>query len=290
MNIAELLKNKPVLLLDGAMGTQLDRKGLMGRGRNNLDAAQAVLDIHMAYAGCGCDFLTTNTATMNRVYIETHGVDVPLDKVNQAGVDLADQAAGCGQYILGNMTSTGQLLEPYGEFTEAQFYAAFKEHAKVLAEAGVDGLIIETMFDLREAVCALRACKENTKLPVIVSIAFATEDKGGRTMMGNTAEQCATALTEAGADAIGANCGDLAPLQMAQVVKMLSEATDRPIVAQPNAGKPQLVEGKTVFDMGPEAFAEGIAACIQNGARLVGGCCGTGPEHIRAVKKIVSQM
>jgi len=288
MNIAELLQSKPVLLLDGAMGTQLDRKGLMGRGRNNLDAAQAVLEIHLAYAQCGCDFLTTNTATMNRTYIETHNVDVPIQEVNQAGVALADQASGCGQYALGNMSSTGQLLEPYGTCTEAQFYEAFKEQAHVLAEAGADGLIVETVFDLREALCALRACKESTSLPVIVSIAFSTEDKGGRTMMGDSAEQCAKQLADAGADVVGANCGDLDPFQMAQVVATMAQATDRPIIAQPNAGKPQLIDGKTVFDMEPNAFAEGIAQCIASGARLVGGCCGTSPEHIQAVQKIIS--
>jgi 5-methyltetrahydrofolate--homocysteine methyltransferase len=160
----------------------------------------------------------------------------------------------------------------------------------VLAEAGVDGLIIETVFDLREALCALRACKEHTTSPVLVCIAFQTEERGGRTMMGNTTEQCAKQLTEAGADAVGANCGDLDPKQMAEVVTLFKAATDLPIVAQPNAGRPKLVDDKTVFDMEPAAFAEGVAACIEAGARIVGGCCGTGPEHIRAVRQVIETM
>jgi len=287
MNLPKLLENKPVLLLDGAMGTQLDKRGLMSRGRNNLDAPEAVLEIHQEYSRCGCDALTTNTATMNRLYIETHNVEVSVQEINRAGAQLADQAVGCGQYVLGNLSATGKLLEPYGDYTEAQFYEAFKEQAEVLAEAGVDGLLIETVFDLREAVCALRACKENTALPTLVCIAFQTADKGGRTMMGDTAEQCAKQLTEAGADAVGANCGDLDPSQMAQVVALLKAATDRPIVAQPNAGMPKLVDGKTVFEMAPGPFAEGIAECIGAGARIVGGCCGTTPQHIEAVYELI---
>jgi 5-methyltetrahydrofolate--homocysteine methyltransferase len=227
---------------------------------------------------------------MNRLYIETHNVDVSVQEINRAGAQLADQAAGCGQYVLGNLSSTGKLLEPYGDYTEAQFYAAFKEQAQALAEAGVDGLLIETVFDLREAVCALRACKENTALPVLVCIAFQTDEKGGRTMMGDIAEQCAKQLTEAGADAVGANCGDLDPSQMAKVVALLKAATDLPIVAQPNAGRPKLVEGKAVFEMDPESFAEGITECIGAGARIVGGCCGTTSHHIKAIHELIKTM
>ncbi len=287
LSFLNVLKSKPVVLLDGAMGTELDKKGLMGRGQANLESPEAVLEIHQAYSLCGCDLLTTNTLTMNRIYIETHNVDVSVQDVNRAGVELADQATGCGQYVLGNMSSTGQLLQPYGTYTETQFREAFREQAKVLADAGVDGFIIETVFDLREAVIALRTCKEVSSLPVIASIAYQTEDKGGRTMMGDTAEQCAKQLTEAGADVVGANCGDLDPGQMAAIVALLKEATDRPILAQPNAGRPKLVGDRTVFDMTDEPFAEGIAECIRAGAQIVGGCCGTGPEHIRAVAEMI---
>jgi len=290
MDLPKLLEQKSVFLLDGAMGTQLDKRGLMSRGRNNLDAPQAVLEIHQTYAQCGCDAVTTNTATMNRLYVETHNVDVSVEEVNRAGVRLADRAVGCGQYVLANLSSTGKLLDPYGDYTEAQFYEAFQEQAQVLAEAGVDGLLIETMFDLREAVCALRACKDSTSLPVLVCIAFQTEDKGGRTMMGDTAEQCARQLTEAGAEAVGANCGDLDPSQMARVVALLKAATDLPIIAQPNAGKPKLVDGKAVFEMTPGPFAEGIAECIRAGARIVGDCCGTTPQHIKAVHELIKTM
>lgn len=285
MGFCELVKSGNTVLLDGAMGTQLDKRGLMGRGRNNLDATDAVLEIHQEYTRCGCDALTTNTLTMNRIYIETHVVGVSVKEVNLAGAKLARQAAGEKQYVLGDMSSTGQLLEPYGEYKEPQFYATFKEQAEILAEAGVDAFIIETMFDLREALCAVRACKDAFSLPVIASIAFATEEKGGRTMMGNSAAQCAGELTDAGVDVVGANCGDIDPAAMAEIVGMLKSATTVPILAQPNAGRPKLVGDQTVFDMAPESFAEGISKCIEAGASIVGGCCGTTPEHILTIVK-----
>jgi 5-methyltetrahydrofolate--homocysteine methyltransferase len=283
MNLSAALRNRDVILLDGAIGTELDKRGLMGRASNNLDAPDVVLEIQREYARCGCHALTANTLTMNRIFIETHNVNVSVRDVNKAGVEIARQAAVEGQYVLGNISSTGQLLEPYGTYKESQFYDAFKEQAEILAEAGVDGFIIETMFDLREAMCALRACKDNFPLAAIVSIAFATEEKGGMTMMGNSAEQCAKDLTNAGADAIGANCGDLDPAQMAVVVSQLHLATTLPVLAQPNAGRPKLVGNETLFEMDPETFAAGIEECLRAGARLVGGCCGTTPEHIRAI-------
>lgn len=289
MKLPAALEKKDVILLDGAMGTELDKHGLMSRSGANLDAPDAVLAIHQQYVQSGSRALTTNTLTMNRVYLETHNVDVSLRDVNKAGAELARQAAGKDRYVLGDISSTGQLLEPYGTFKESQFYDAFKEQAEILAASGVDGFIIETMFDLREATCALRACKENTSLPAIVTMAFATEEKGGRTIMGDSAEQCAKSLTDAGADAVGANCGDLAPSQMAVVVSLLKAATPLPILAQPNAGKPKLIGEQTVFEMAPAPFAAGIAECVRAGAQLVGGCCGTTPEHLAAVAAMLRE-
>ncbi len=289
MDLSAALNNKEIFLLDGAIGTELDKRGLMGRAGNNLDNPEVVLEIQREYAKSGCDALTTNTLTMNRIFIETHNLGVSVRDVNRAGVELAKQAVGKGQYVLGDISSTGQLLEPYGTYKESQFYDAFKEQAEILAESGVDGFIIETMFDLPEAICALRACKDKLSLPVIVSIAFATEAKGGRTMMGNSAEQSAKSLTDAGADVIGANCGDIDPAQMAVIVSLLKSATSLPVLAQPNAGKPKLVDNETVFDMGPEAFAQGITECLRAGANIVGGCCGTTPEHIRAVAGLLGK-
>lgn len=287
MNLSEFLRNTEPILLDGAMGTQLEQAGLKMGGQSNVLNPKEVLAIHTQYADCGVHILLTNTLTMNRIYIEAHNIDVDVREVNLAGAKLAKSAVREGQYVLGDISSTGKIIEPYGDLSESDAYEAFVEQATVLAEGGVDGFIIETMFDLREALCALRACRDVAPLPVIASMAFTTSEKGGRTMMGNSAKECATILTEAGASAIGGNCGDLDPLQMAEVVWLLQEATSLPIVAQPNAGKPKLVGNQTVFDMSPTEFASGISKCLQAGAQLVGGCCGTSPAHIRAVVEML---
>jgi 5-methyltetrahydrofolate--homocysteine methyltransferase len=281
MDFLEFIKTQKIILLDGAMGSQLIKRGSEA-GVSNITNPDMVLEIHRGYAQCDCHALITNTLTMNRIYIETHNLDIGVREVNIAGAELARQVAGENQYVLGNLSSTGQMLEPYGTYKESDFYENFREQAEILVEGGVDGFIIETVFDLREALCALRACKDVASLPVLVAMAFSTQEKGGRTIMGNTAEQIAKAVTDAGAQAVGANCGELSPAEMSVVISHFSTATSIPIIAEPNAGKPRLVAGKTHFDMDPDTFAEGIALCVENGARIVGGCCGTTPEHICA--------
>ena len=146
---------------------------------------------------------------MNRLYIETHKLDIDVESVNRAGAKLAIDAMGPEGYVLGNLSSTGQLLDPYGTYVEEEFVDTFKEQATYLAEGGVAGFIIETIMDLREAVCAIKACKEVSSLPVIACMSFFSRSNGGRTAMGNSAEECARTLTNEGADAIGTNCGSM---------------------------------------------------------------------------------
>ncbi|HET6484948.1 MAG TPA: homocysteine S-methyltransferase family protein [Spirochaetia bacterium] len=280
--LAEWLKGRQPLLLDGAMGTELDRRGVEGRCLCNLSGPRHVIAVHRDYREAGSHAVITNTLTMNRSFIESHRIGVDVLEVNRAGAALAREAAGPGGLVLGNLSSTGQLLEPYGPVPAAVVLEAFREQARVLAEGGVDGFIIETMIDLREAECALKACKEVSGLPVIVCIAFDTAQRGGRTVMGNSAEQCVRSLTEAGADAVGANCGGVDPAQMAEIVSRMVSISTVPVAAEPNAGLPKLVGGKTVFDMEPRSFALGLAACAKAGATILGGCCGTTPDHIRA--------
>jgi 5-methyltetrahydrofolate--homocysteine methyltransferase len=289
MNLDWFIAQRSPILFDGAMGTQLAAAGLDMGGQNCLSHPDAVFAIHKKYSEAGCDILITNTLTMNRLYIETHGVGVDVKEVNLSGARLARSAASAGQYVLGDISSTGRMLEPYGEYSETHFYDTFKEQAKYLLAGGVDGFIVETMFDLREALCAVRACKDLASLPVLASLSFQTTQNGGRTVMGNSAKEIAVALAEAGAAAVGANCGDLDPHEIAVIVGIMRESVDLPIIAQPNAGKPRLLDNRTVFDMGPRAFADGIAECIAAGASLVGGCCGTSPEHIRHAAEVIGR-
>ena len=291
MNLSELLSNieKP-LLLDGGMGTELAKVGLEMGGHNSATHPDAVLAVHQHYVEKGIDLLITNTLTMNRIYIEAHNIGVDVNEVNLAGAKLGKDAIRDGGYVLGDMSSTSKMLKPYGDLIPEDAFTAFKEQAAILAEGGVDGFIVETMFDLEEALLAVRACKETADhLPILASITFTTTDKGGRTIMGNTAKDCAQRLTEAGASVVGANCGDLDPFQMAEIVTLMREGTSLPIIIQPNAGLPKLIDGKTVFDMSPSDFAKGMEKCIQAGAQLVGGCCGTSPAHIEALAEVLEK-
>ncbi len=290
MSIIDLLNSsRTAIFLDGAMGTQLGQMGLEMGGQNTITNPDAVLTVHKRYVAAGVDLLITNTLTMNRTNIESHNVAVDVREVNLAGVRLAKEAAAGACYVLGDMGSTGKMLKPYGTLPEEDALAAFKEQAAILAEGGVDGIIVETMFDLREAVCAVRAIREACDLPVIASIAFNTSDNQGRTVMGDTAKRCAEGLTEAGATVVGANCGGVDPLEMAQLVAMMREATDLPIIAQANAGKGRMVDGDLVFDLAPADFANGMQECLRAGARLIGGCCGTSPAHIQAAVELIGR-
>lgn len=289
MNLRELIdSDRKTLFLDGAMGTQLGEVGLEMGGQNNVTHPEAVLAVHREYAACGVDLLITNTLTMNRVNIESHNVGVDVREVNLAGARLAREAAGEGQFVLGDISSAGKMLKPYGQLTEVEAQAAFAEQAEILGEGGVDGFIIETMIDLREALCALRAVRAVSDLPVISTISFNTAKSGGRTIMGDSARDCAQALTEAGADVVGANCGSLDPFQLAVIVADMRELTELPIAVQPNAGRPRMVDKRTIFDMSPSDFAAGIHECMESGARILGGCCGTSPAHIRAMMDLLA--
>lgn len=283
MNLTELLRQKSPLFFDGAMGSELAHRGLQPGCELNLSKPQQISAMHREYAAIGVDFLTTNTFTANRIYLESHGQNGDLQAINRAGVELAREAAGPKQYVIGDIGPTGRLLKPYGEYSEEQFVENYHEQALVLIENGADGLLIETMTDLREALCTLKACREVTSLPVMVTLSYSTTDKGGRTIMGAGVAEVATELEKYGATVVGANCGDLDPLQMAEIAALHRQHTSLPIMIQPNAGIPKLIDGKTIYGMNPADFAAGVARCIESGASIVGGCCGTTLDHIRAI-------
>lgn len=289
-NFMEILNEKKLILFDGAAGTEMARRGIDAGANVNLTKPEAIELLHRDYASTGIDCLITNSFTANRISIETKKMDVDIREVNLAAAKLARSAANENQYVFGDIGPTGKLLQPYGDYSEEQFYENFKEQALLLNEGKVDGIIIETMTDLREALCALKAVKDNLNLPVIVSLSFTSADKGGRTMMGNSVEEIAKALEQNGADVVGANCGELIPDDMARIASAYKEFTGLPVIIQPNAGLPSLVNGNTVYNMTPQDFAEGIVKCIENGAKLVGGCCGTTIEHISAVVEKVKKL
>ncbi len=271
---------KPVLL-DGAMGTMLQKAGLKPGGapeKLNLTAPAAVEAVHQAYASAGADILTANTFGATRRKL---GED-PAPYI-EAGIALARKAAGAAKLVALDMGPLGALLEPFGEVSFAEAYANFAEAAEAGARAGADLVLIETMSDLLEAKAALLAAKERTNLPVFVTMTFGAD---GRTFLGTDPAAAAVTLASLGADAVGLNCS-LGPREMAPALEAVLQATRLPVVIQPNAGMPRLENGETVYDVDQEAFARCGAAFLEAGAAVLGGCCGTTPGHIRALRHLL---
>ncbi|OFX17981.1 MAG: hypothetical protein A2Z18_07865 [Armatimonadetes bacterium RBG_16_58_9] len=286
---SQALGSNKILIYDGGMGTQLDARGGVTGARSNFENPHIVRSVHTDYKAAGADIILSNTFSGNRIALERERMGDKLEEYDAVGVRLARETAAGECYVAGDMGSAGAFMEPLGDYTEQQFHDNFAEQARVLAASGVDLIIIETMTDVREAAVAVRAVKEATGLPVVASIAFDPAAGSFRTMMGDTIEKAVVELTEAGADAIGSNCGTVDPEEMSLIIAGMRGHTGLPLSAEPNAGKPELSGGKVEFKLSPEGFADGMMKCIEAGATLVGGCCGTTPEHIAALVRRVRE-
>ena len=283
MTIVDLLK-KGVAFLDGAMGTQLQLKGLQpGEVPElwNLTRPRDVQDIHASYFAAGSDIVYSNTFGASPA--KYHG-DAPLKDVIAAAIATAKAAAPAGKFVALDVGPTGRLLKPAGDFEFDAAYDSFAEQIRLGTEAGADLIAIETVNDTYELKAALLAARENSNLPVIATVSL-SED--GKLLTGGDVD-CVAALFDAlKPDACGFNCG-LGPDKLLPFVRRLASRVSIPIVVKANAGMPRVVDGQTCFDVGPADFAKDIAACVEAGAVLVGGCCGTTPEHIRAVTERLS--
>ncbi len=275
-----LLASGPVLT-DGAWGTQLQAQGL-GTGDFpdgwNLTHPKLVAEVARSYVEAGSRVILTNTFGANRLRLADHGLADRGAEINRRGVEISLEAARGRAKVFASIGPSGKMLMS-GETTPEALEDAFAEQARALAAAHADALVVETMSDLAEAKIAVRAA-QRTGLPVVACMVFDAGKDKDRTMMGNTPEQVAEALTAAGADVIGSNCGQ-GIAGFAAICRRLRSATDRPIWIKANAGPPEMVDGRVVYQTTPGQFAGHAAELIEAGASFLGGCCGTSPEFIR---------
>jgi len=286
-----------VFLLDGAMGTQLFARGVeVGTCIDylNIRSPGVVCEVHRAYLDAGSDAVLTNTFGANKYVLGRHGLGGEVAAINRAGAEVARRAAGEQRYVLGDIGPSGDFLEPLGTLKADELKKAFVEQAKALVRGGVDGLIVETMTALDEATIAIEAAKSVAgNLPVFASMSFDKVGDGFKTMMGIDVGSAVARMLAAGADAVGFNCGTATLdeyVELAQdLVAAAKAAADEVLVfAEPNAGKPELVDDKAVYHVSPEEFAAAAKRIHATGITIIGGCCGTSPQHIQAVAKTLS--
>jgi 5-methyltetrahydrofolate--homocysteine methyltransferase len=277
-----------VTIADGAWGTELDKRGVPPgycREEWNVSHPDVVEAVAAAYVEAGSQIILTNTFTGNRFVLDRHGFGDRAAEFSRAGAAISRKAAGRKAHVFGSIGPSGKILM-MGEVGEDELYEAFKTQAVALAEGGADAVVCETMTELAEALIALRAVKENTTLPVAVSLTYDSGPDRTQTVMGVTPGQAAEELTAAGADIVGCNCG--AGIEnYITVTRLLRKATDLPIWVKANAGMPELQDGKVVYKDTPDVFAAKVPRLIDAGANIVGGCCGTSPAHIEAIRRVL---
>lgn len=282
-HLKRVLDGNAFLLFDGAFGTELQKfdvdPSLPAEFLNETEP-DTITAIHSAYVEAGSNVVTTNTFRANRPHL---GENVSVSNTFKAAVACA--RAAHPHYVAADIGPLDEMLEPSGDLEPEDAYQLFAEQARAAQSAGADFILIETIADLQEAILAVRACKAESTLPVFVTMTFSTN---GRTFMGATPEDAAHELTEAGADAVGINCS-LGPLEIVPLLKTMREHTTLPLIAQANAGLPHVnADGSTSYPFSVDEYAQGVDALIEAGATIIGGCCGTDPRYIAALRTHLS--
>ncbi len=284
MLIDELVASGPVVT-DGAWGTQLQSRGLTGGNcpdQWNLSHPDIVEQVPRAYADAGSQIVLTNTFRANRVALASYDLADQAEAINRAGVEISRRGVGDRARVFASIGPSGKMLIS-GEVSEDELREAFVEQANALAAAGADAIVIETMAELEEAELALNAAKA-TGLPVVACVVFDSGPNNDCTMMGVTPEQAAQRLTSAGADVVGANCGQGIEGYI-DICRRMRAVTEKPLWIKANAGIPEVVDGEVVYRTTPQMFAARGPALLTAGAQFIGGCCGTAPEFIAALRQ-----
>ena len=284
----EYIKKGPIIL-DGATGTNLMAAGMpigVCPEKWVMDHPDVLLELQKAFVEAGTNIVYAPTFTGNRIKLEEYDLADDLEEINTTLVKLSKEAVGDKALVAGDMTMTGRQLFPLGDLMFDELVEVYKEQASVLASAGADLFVVETMMSLQECRAAVLAIKEVSDLPIMVTLTY---NEDGRTLFGTPPETAVVVLQSLGVDVIGINCST-GPMEMVEPVKKMAEYSTIPILAKPTAGLPELVDGNTIYRMTPEEFAEAGVALVQAGAAIVGGCCGTTPAHIKALADAVRGM
>lgn len=277
------LEGKELIFFDGAMGTSLYEKGVfIHRAFEELNLTQPALvrEVHAEYLAAGADVLETNTFAANRFRLSAHGLADKVEELNRAGVELAREAADGRAWVAGAMGPLGARIEPFGHIARDEAREVFRQQAAVLADAGVDLFVLETFAHLPELEEALRAVRDVSHLPIVAQV---TVSVGGQTREGVAAAEAAERMVAAGADVVGVNCSEA--LAALDALSAMSRVVRVPLVGQPNAGQPRSVGGRNLYLASPDYLVAWAKRAVRAGARLLGGCCGTRPEHIRALRQ-----
>lgn len=284
----EFIKKGPIIL-DGATGSNLMAAGMPQGACTEkwvLDNPDVLVDLQKRYVEAGSNIIYAPTFTGNRIKLAEYGLDDRLEEINMSLVALSKKAADGKALVAGDMTMTGQQLYPLGDLEFDELVDIYKEQATALDKAGVDLFIVETMMSLQECRAAVLAIKEVSELPIMVSLSY---DENGRTLFGTPADVSVAVLQAMGADVVGINCST-GPEQMVQTVEKMAKIATVPIMAKPNAGLPELEDGVAVYKMQADDFAKATSELVKAGAAVVGGCCGTTPDHIKALASEVKGM
>ena len=285
----ETLQSGALLLCDGAIGAELQKRGMptgVCPEEYNISHPDIVQGIYSDYYGAGSDIIETNTFGANRSRLALHNFEDRVTEFCRKSAHLAKEVCPEDKFIAGSVGPTGDIIEPLGSRTIQETHDFFAEQAEALAEGGVDVIFVETMMAAEEAEIAIKTMKEKTNLPVVSTMTFELGKAGLRTMWGVDVPTAVKRLTDAGADIIGANCGKGFE-EMVAIIKEMRPLTNKPIIAQANAGIPDWVDGISVYKETPEIIKPKAKLLLQEGVNIMGGCCGTGPEHIKMMRKLI---
>ena len=288
MTLLETAKTKG-LLFDGAMGSMLMAGGMrpgMASEMMNIQKTDVVLNIHKAYLDAGSDVITTNTFGGSPIKMKTAGIEHLCEQANAAAVQIARRAVSGRQYIAGDIGPMGDMLEPLGLISKTAAEENFRRQAEFLSNAGVDLFIVETMFDINESLAAIRGIQKVSGLPIFATLTFEKGPAGFATIMGNRVAESMRILANAGVSAVGANCSIGSDL-MIELAAEIRASVDIPIIIQSNAGLPETINSRLVYPESPENYAANIQKIKALGVEIIGGCCGTTPDYIRAIRNII---